>query len=155
MSADAFVSELMRYVGQRVRISSDAVRWKDDSFAVLKNVTVVDGRVWCHAENGMSWVVTTDGLAVEVEPVVGTRDFDSGVERARAIGAALKRYGPTPAQYRKSCHCPACERALQEAAEAAAAAATDATASITHDPEPPPSADDGTVETSWFGTDDW
>ena len=115
MDSDELAEQLRSYVGQRVRISSGEIGWRGDDFPILKSVTVTAGRVWCHADSGVSWVVGEDGLLVSVEPAIGTSDFAAATAQMAAIGAALKRYGCTPQQKSRRCHCPPCSQASADA----------------------------------------
>jgi hypothetical protein len=109
MNIDELAAELRTFVGRRVRISSSVVcqsRWE-----LLRDVTINDGKVWCHGADGTSWAVVADDLVVDVEPVLGSYDLANAPVQMRAVGTALTSYGPTPTQLRHLCHCKSCDDA--------------------------------------------
>jgi hypothetical protein len=115
---------LTKYVGRRVRISShvrgggqNCLVWRH-GWPVLSNVDIHDDDVWCHSDDGVSWLVVSEGLKVEAEPAVGTFDFAGSVDQMTTIGTILNMYGSTPRQQRDSCACKACQvRRMAEAKE--------------------------------------
>ena len=106
---------LTKYVGRRVRISShvrgggqNCLVWRH-GWPVLSNVDIHDDDdVWCHSDDGVSWLVVTEGLKIEAEPAVGTFDFAGGIDQMTTIGTILTMYGTTPKQRRGLCVCEAC-----------------------------------------------
>ena len=135
--------ELSKHVGRRVRISSDVVKW-EGPFTTLVSVSIVNGQVWCQADNGMAWMVESKGLSVELEPIIGTRDFSDGVERVEAIVSGLHRYGTRPSESARQCHCSSCEPAhIKASAEHEASFGEPPMTDDTAAPEPTiPLADD-------------
>lgn len=106
MSCNELVEILRGYVGQRVRIRSSVVCQRD--WTLLVDVTVRDGNVWCHAENGISWLVTEEGLEIDAEPLCGSWDHRSGREQMKAIYDARVLCGPSLENVRERCPCKAC-----------------------------------------------
>ena len=105
---------LTKYVGRRVRISShvrgggqNCLVWRH-GWPVLSNVDIHNNDVWCHSDDGVSWLVVSEGLKVEAEPAMGTFDFANSVDQMTTIGTILNMYGPTPKQQRGLCVCGAC-----------------------------------------------
>jgi hypothetical protein len=115
---------LTKYIGRRVRISShvrgggqNCLVWRH-GWPVLSNVDVHNDDVWCHSDDGVSWLVVPEGLKVEAEPAMGTFDFASSIDQMTTIGTILNMYGSTPKQRRGLCACKAClVRRMAEAKE--------------------------------------
>ena len=96
MTSKELYDKLSRYVGLRVRISSDATSsgsWRD-SYPELTEVVMrdSDNAVCCKTSDGVWCIVIEEGLEIEIEPAIGTHDFASPVKQMVLIGAARKAY---------------------------------------------------------------
>ncbi len=96
MTSKELYDKLSKYVGLRVRISSDATSsglWRD-TYPELNEVIMreTDHAVCCKTNDGVWSVVVEDGLMIEVEPAIGTHDFAEPVRQMELIGAARKAY---------------------------------------------------------------
>lgn len=95
MNNDELLAILKPYEGRVCRISSDAshVAWRANEWPQIEAVYVNPvGEVWVRAADGASWLVTGDGLTIELEPAVGTYDYAAGVDQMRAVGTVLRLY---------------------------------------------------------------
>jgi hypothetical protein len=97
MNSDELHKELAKYVGLRVRISSDATSsgalWRDSYPELIEVVTrETDGAVCCKTNDGVWSIVVAEGLTIEVEPALGTHDFAEPVKQMEQIGVAVKAY---------------------------------------------------------------
>ena len=97
MTSKELHEELARYIGLRVRISSDATSsgtlWRDSYPELIEVVTrETDGAVCCKTSDGVWSIVVAEGLTIEFEPPLGTHDFAAPVRQMELIGAALKAY---------------------------------------------------------------
>jgi hypothetical protein len=107
MTLEELTKRLRELIGQKVSIQSSLVH--SPVGAVLMDVTVVDGRVWAHAEDGVSWVVDTETVEIEVEDVDGTGDFSSVRGVGEKVTEFRERYGLKESIIRRACQCHVCE----------------------------------------------
>jgi hypothetical protein len=107
MTLEELVTRLRGLIGQKVSIQSSLVH--SPAGAILKDVTVVDGRVWVHAEDGISWVVDARTAEIEVEDVDGTGDFSSIRGVGEKVTEFRERYGLKESELRRVCRCYVCE----------------------------------------------
>lgn len=113
MSSTELFEYLDQFVHQRVRISSNLHR--PAHFAVLEKVTMPDSdSVWCHDDTGTSWKVCADGLLVEIEPIVGSRDDLDDLDRTALVRVAKAIYGPSNDEMRNRCDCDECRHRHDE-----------------------------------------
>jgi hypothetical protein len=96
MTSKELYDKLAKYVGLRVRISSDATSsgsWRD-SYPELTEVVIreSDSAVCCKTNDGVWSIVIEAGLTIEFEPAIGTHDFAAPVKQMELIGAARKAY---------------------------------------------------------------
>ena len=96
MNSKELHEKLARYVGLRVRVSSDATSkglWRD-SYPELTEVVTreSDGAVCCKTSDGVWSIVVEEGLNIEVEPAIGTHDFAEPARQMELIGATRKAY---------------------------------------------------------------
>lgn len=147
MTDAELAAQLQQYIGRRVRITSNLrgggapIQWHDGTWPLITSVTETDNGVWCHSDDGVSWLVVAGELKIELEPVRGTYDFAQAADQMEAIATALRRYGPTPVQKRKRCACPACRTTydkLDAAQEAEFVEIERARDAIDPPPEPAP-----------------
>ena len=94
---------LARYIGLRVRISSDATSsglWRDSYPELVEVITrEVDDAVCCKTSDGVWSIVVEEGLRIETEPAIGTHDFAKPAKQMEMVGTALTAYAeaePTP-----------------------------------------------------------
>lgn len=116
MNSQELVDKLKQYEGQHVRITSHV---RGDRAGVLLEPgcwpMLIEAKLdsqdaaWIHTDDGVWQVVVNEGLVIELEPVIGTYDLASGRDRMEAVGTAIRRYGPTPREYREQCHCGLCQ----------------------------------------------
>ena len=96
MTSKELHEKLAQYVGLRVRVSSDATSkglWRDTYPELTEVITrESDGAVCCKTSDGVWSIVIESGLAIEVEPALGTHDFAESVKQMEMIGVALKAY---------------------------------------------------------------
>ena len=103
MSPKELHEMLAKYVGLRVRISSDATSsglWRDSYPELVEVITRdLDGAVCCKTNDGVWSIVIEDGLRIEVEPAIGTHDFAKPAKQMEMIHVGLVAYGeaePSP-----------------------------------------------------------
>jgi hypothetical protein len=94
---------LAKYIGLRVRISSDATSsglWRDSYPELVEVITrESDGAVCCKTSDGVWSIVIESGLRIEVEPAIGTHDFAEPAKQMEMIGSAIVAYAqaePSP-----------------------------------------------------------
>ena len=97
MTSKELHEELAKYIGLRVRISSDATKsgalWRDSYPELIEVVTrETDGAVCCKTSDGVWSIVVPEGLTIEFETAIGTHDFAEPARQMELIGAALKAY---------------------------------------------------------------
>ena len=97
MNSDELHKELAKYVGLRVRISSDATAsgalWRESYPELIEVVTrESDGAVCCKTSDGVWSIVIPEGLKIEVEEEIGTGDFATGPQQMELIHMALEAY---------------------------------------------------------------
>jgi hypothetical protein len=107
MTTEELVERLRGLIGQKVSIQSSVIH--GPAGAILCDVTVVDGRVWVHSHDGVSWVVDEETVEIEIEDVDGTGDFDSVNGVGGKVAEFRVRYGETEAELRRKCQCYVCE----------------------------------------------
>jgi hypothetical protein len=103
MNSEELHKKLAGYVGLRVRISSDVTStgslWRDSYPELVEVVTrEADGAVCCKTNDGVWSIVVPEGLIIEVEPALGTHDFDEPVKQMEMIGVAVKAYRDAEAE---------------------------------------------------------
>ena len=110
MTTEELEAIILPYVGRRCRIASDTsgIAWKIGQWPTLTEVKLHNEAVWLHDDTGAWWEVRLEGLTIELEPCLGSFDFSAKADLLEAIGTAMRRFGPTPADRRKSCNCASC-----------------------------------------------
>jgi hypothetical protein len=107
MTTEELVERLRGLIGQKVKIQSSVVH--SPYGAVLLDVTVIDGRVWVHTKDGVSWVVDKETVEIEVEDVDGTGDFGSINDVGMKVAEFGVRYGVTEVELKRKCQCYMCK----------------------------------------------
>ena len=107
MTTEELVERLRGLIGRKVSIQSSIIH--GPAGAILGDVTVVDGRVWVHTQDGVSWVVDKETVEIEIEDVDGTRDFASVNDVGGKVAEFSARYGTTEVELKRKCQCHVCE----------------------------------------------
>jgi hypothetical protein len=107
MTTEELVERLRGLIGRKVSIQSSIIH--GPAGAILGDVTVVDGRVWVHTQDGVSWVVDKETVEIEIEDVDGTRDFASVNDVGGKVAEFRTRYGAIETELRRKCQCYVCE----------------------------------------------
>lgn len=106
MTDEELLEELQRYIGYRVRVKSEAVHQK---WTELQDVKLLSSGVWCYSKDGLGWLVSSDGLEIEVKAIEGGYDDEPLPLRLAAIAETIEAYGYTHTEQHQWCHCKTCQ----------------------------------------------